>query len=101
MRDQADRLGVTVPIEALYGQGKTADQVSQALAAQLDTVPEPERIAFVETVAITLAIPVRGEPKGPGICAMAGAACATGSGFRSNGYSRNADPRANAFRRCA
>ncbi|WP_055010258.1 LPD7 domain-containing protein [Pseudomonas caricapapayae] len=64
VRDQADRLGVTVPIEALYGQGKTADQVSQALAAQLDTVPEPERIAFVETVAITLAIPVRGEPKG-------------------------------------
>ncbi|RMV52239.1 Orf54, partial [Pseudomonas syringae pv. helianthi] len=32
VRDQADRLGVTVPIEALYGQGKTADQVSQALA---------------------------------------------------------------------
>ncbi|RMT28482.1 Relaxase, partial [Pseudomonas syringae pv. spinaceae] len=64
VRDQADRLGVTVPIEALYGQGKTADQVSQALATQLDTVPEPERIAFVETVAITLAIPERGEPKG-------------------------------------
>ncbi|WP_335930368.1 LPD7 domain-containing protein [Pseudomonas syringae] len=64
VRDQADRLDVTVPIEALYGQGKTADQVSQALAAQLDTVPESERIAFVETVAITLAIPERGEPKG-------------------------------------
>ncbi|WP_422121019.1 LPD7 domain-containing protein [Pseudomonas savastanoi] len=64
VRDQADRLGVTVPIEALYGQGKTAEQVSQALATQLDTVPEPERIAFVETVAITLAIPERGEPKG-------------------------------------
>ncbi|KPZ06368.1 hypothetical protein ALO41_200176 [Pseudomonas amygdali pv. ulmi] len=64
VRDQADRLGVTVPIEALYGQGKTADQVSQALAAQLDTVPESERIAFVETVAITLGIPERGEPKG-------------------------------------
>ncbi|WP_310886291.1 LPD7 domain-containing protein [Pseudomonas syringae group genomosp. 3] len=64
VRDQADRLGVTVPIEALYGQGKTADQVSQALAAQLDTVPEPERIAFVELVAITLGIPERGEPKG-------------------------------------
>ncbi|MHB9828050.1 LPD7 domain-containing protein [Pseudomonas savastanoi] len=64
VRDQADRLGVTVPIEALYGQGKTADQVSQALATQLDTVPEPERIAFVETVAITLGIPERGEPKG-------------------------------------
>ncbi|RML39773.1 hypothetical protein ALQ95_200120 [Pseudomonas syringae pv. ribicola] len=64
VRDQADRLGVTVPIEALYGQGKTADQVSQALAPQLDTVPEPERIAFVETVAITLGIPERGEPKG-------------------------------------
>ncbi|WP_337582971.1 MULTISPECIES: LPD7 domain-containing protein [Pseudomonas syringae group] len=64
VRDQADRLGVTVPIEAMYGQGKTADQVSQALATQLDTVPEPERIAFVETVAITLAIPERGEPKG-------------------------------------
>ncbi|RMN84002.1 Relaxase, partial [Pseudomonas cannabina pv. alisalensis] len=64
VRDQADRLGVTVPIEALYGQGKTADQVSQALAAQLDTVHESERIAFVETVAITLGIPERGEPKG-------------------------------------
>ncbi|EPF64165.1 Relaxase/mobilization protein (plasmid) [Pseudomonas syringae pv. syringae SM] len=64
VRDQADGLGVTVPIEALYGQGKTADQVSQALAAQLDTVPEPERIAFVETVAITLGIPERGQPKG-------------------------------------
>ncbi|RMO62903.1 Orf54, partial [Pseudomonas syringae pv. aptata] len=64
VRDQADRLGVTVPIEALYGQGKTADQVSQALATQLDTVPEPERIAFVETVAITLGIPERGQPKG-------------------------------------
>ncbi|WP_346396866.1 LPD7 domain-containing protein [Pseudomonas syringae] len=64
VRDQADRLGVTVPIEALYGQGKTADQVSQALAAQLDTVPESERVAFVETVAITLAIPERGQPKG-------------------------------------
>ncbi|MFA1030836.1 LPD7 domain-containing protein [Pseudomonas syringae] len=64
VRDQADRLGVTVPIEALYGQGKTADQVSQALATKLDTVPEPERIAFVETVAITLGIPERGEPKG-------------------------------------
>ncbi|MCQ3023980.1 hypothetical protein NLO85_26390 [Pseudomonas savastanoi] len=64
VRDQADRLGVTVPIEALYGQGKTADQVSQALATQLDTVPEPERIAFVETLAITLGIPERGEPKG-------------------------------------
>nr|WP_172689661.1 LPD7 domain-containing protein [Pseudomonas syringae]AQX42243.1 Relaxase [Pseudomonas syringae pv. syringae] len=64
VRDQADRLGVTVPIEALYGQGKTADQVSQALTAQLDTVPESERIAFVETVAITLGIPERGQPKG-------------------------------------
>ncbi|CZT26097.1 hypothetical protein [Pseudomonas cerasi] len=53
-----------MPIEALYGQGKTADQVSQALATQLDTVPEPERIAFVETVAITLGIPERGQPKG-------------------------------------
>ncbi|WP_460385266.1 hypothetical protein [Pseudomonas amygdali] len=64
VRDQADRMGVTVSIEALYGEGKTAEQVSQALAAQLDTVPEPERIAFVETVAITLGIPERGEPKG-------------------------------------
>ncbi|RMS79865.1 hypothetical protein ALP59_200071 [Pseudomonas savastanoi] len=64
VRDQADRLAVTVPIEALYGEGKTAEQVSQALATQLDTVPEPERIAFVETVAITLGIPERGEPKG-------------------------------------
>ncbi|RMS25858.1 putative Relaxase, partial [Pseudomonas savastanoi] len=41
VRDQADRMGVTVPIEALYGEGKTAEQVSQALATQLDTVPEP------------------------------------------------------------
>ncbi|BBI47233.1 hypothetical protein KPSA1B_200015 (plasmid) [Pseudomonas syringae pv. actinidiae] len=64
VRDQADRMGVTVPIEALYGEGKTAVQVSQALATQLDTVPEPERIAFVETVAITLGIPERGQPKG-------------------------------------
>ncbi|KPY28508.1 hypothetical protein ALQ60_200141 [Pseudomonas syringae pv. papulans] len=64
VRDQADRLGATVLIEALYGQGKTADQVSQALTAQLDTVPESERIAFVETVAITLGIPERGQPKG-------------------------------------
>ncbi|MEQ4258916.1 LPD7 domain-containing protein [Pseudomonas syringae] len=64
VRDQADRMGVTMPIEALYGEGKTAEQVSQALAAQLDTVPEPERIAFVETVAITLGIPERGEPEG-------------------------------------
>ncbi|MDT3243892.1 relaxase, partial [Pseudomonas amygdali pv. morsprunorum] len=40
------------------------EQVSQALATQLDTVPEPERIAFVELVAITLGIPERGEPKG-------------------------------------
>ncbi|KPZ09002.1 hypothetical protein ALO41_200108 [Pseudomonas amygdali pv. ulmi] len=64
VRDQADRMGVTVSIEALYGEGKTAAQVSQALAAQLDTVPEPERIAFVELVAITLGIPERGEPKG-------------------------------------
>lgn len=64
VRDQADRLGLTVPIEALYGEGKTAEQVSQALAAQLDTVPESERIAFVETVATTLAIPERGQPKG-------------------------------------
>ncbi|SPE17062.1 relaxase (plasmid) [Pseudomonas syringae] len=64
VRDQADRMGVTVPIEALYGEGKTAEQVSQALATQLDTVPEPERIAFVELVAITLGIPERGEPKG-------------------------------------
>ncbi|RML68465.1 Relaxase [Pseudomonas savastanoi pv. savastanoi] len=64
VRDQADRMGVTVPIEALYGEGKTAEQVSQALATQLDTVPEPERIAFVEKVAITLGIPERGEPKG-------------------------------------
>ncbi|EGH19213.1 relaxase, partial [Pseudomonas savastanoi pv. glycinea str. race 4] len=38
------------------------EQVSQALATQLDTVPEPERIAFVELVAITLDIPERGEP---------------------------------------
>ncbi|EGH18034.1 mobilization protein, partial [Pseudomonas savastanoi pv. glycinea str. race 4] len=30
----------------------------------MDTVPEPERIAFVELVAITLDIPERGEPKG-------------------------------------
>ncbi|WP_328590170.1 LPD7 domain-containing protein [Pseudomonas savastanoi] len=64
VRDQADRMGVTVPIEALYGEGKTAEQVSQALATQLDTVPEPARIAFVELVAITLGIPERGEPKG-------------------------------------
>ncbi|WP_414860602.1 LPD7 domain-containing protein [Pseudomonas cerasi] len=64
VRDQADRMGVTVPIEALYGEGKTTEQVSQALASQLDTVPEPERIAFVETVAITLGIPERGQPKG-------------------------------------
>ncbi|AAZ38093.1 relaxase, putative (plasmid) [Pseudomonas savastanoi pv. phaseolicola 1448A] len=64
VRDQADRMGVTVPIEALYGEGKTTEQVSQALTSQLDTVPEPERIAFVEKVAITLGIPERGEPKG-------------------------------------
>ncbi|MHB9828013.1 LPD7 domain-containing protein [Pseudomonas savastanoi] len=64
VRNQADRLSVTVPIEALYGEGKTAEQVSLALATQLDTVPEPERIAFVELVAITLGIPERGEPKG-------------------------------------
>ncbi|PBP65873.1 relaxase [Pseudomonas syringae] len=64
VRDQADRMGVTVRIEALYGEGKTADQVSQALAAQLDTVPESGRIAFVQTVAITLGIPERGQPKG-------------------------------------
>lgn len=64
VRDRADRMGVTVSIEALYGEGKTAEQVSQALATRLDTVPEPERIAFVETVAITLGIPERGEPKG-------------------------------------
>ncbi|WP_327393876.1 LPD7 domain-containing protein, partial [Pseudomonas coronafaciens] len=64
VRDQADRMGVTVRIEALYGEGKTAEQVSQALAVQLDTVPEPEHIAFVEKVAITLGIPERGEPKG-------------------------------------
>lgn len=64
VRDQADRMGVTVPIEALYGEGKTTEQVSQALASQLDTVPESERIAFVETVAITLGIPERGQPKG-------------------------------------
>lgn len=64
VRDQADRMGVTVPIEALYGEGKTAEQVSQALATQLDTVPEPARIAFVELVAITLGIPERGQPKG-------------------------------------
>ncbi|SOQ16449.1 relaxase, putative [Pseudomonas syringae pv. persicae] len=64
VRDQADRMGVTVSIEALYGEGKTAEQVSQALATQLDTVPEPERIAFVERVAITLGIPERGQPKG-------------------------------------
>ncbi|WP_338156157.1 LPD7 domain-containing protein [Pseudomonas syringae group genomosp. 7] len=32
VRDQADRMGVTVPIEALYGEGKTAEQVSQAFA---------------------------------------------------------------------
>ncbi|RMU04659.1 hypothetical protein ALP36_200043 [Pseudomonas syringae pv. coriandricola] len=64
VRDQADRMGVTVPIEALYGEGKTTEEVSQALASQLDTVPEPERIAFVELVAITLGIPERGQPKG-------------------------------------
>lgn len=64
VRDQADRMGVTVRIEALYGEGKTPEQVSQALATQLDTVPEPERIAFVDTVAITLGIPERGQPKG-------------------------------------
>ncbi|WP_327391571.1 LPD7 domain-containing protein, partial [Pseudomonas coronafaciens] len=64
VRDQADRMGVTVRIEALYGEGKTAEQVSQVLAVQLDTVPEPERIAFVERVAITLGIPERGGSKG-------------------------------------
>ncbi|RMM26959.1 Relaxase [Pseudomonas syringae pv. pisi] len=64
VRDQADRMGVTVRIEALYGEGKTAEQVSQALTEQLDTVPESERVAFVETVAITLGIPERGQPKG-------------------------------------
>ncbi|WP_337441940.1 LPD7 domain-containing protein [Pseudomonas amygdali] len=64
VRDQSDRMGVTVRIEALYGEGKTAEQVSQALTEQLDTVPESERVAFVETVAITLGIPERGEPKG-------------------------------------
>ncbi|RMV01027.1 Relaxase, partial [Pseudomonas coronafaciens pv. coronafaciens] len=64
VRDQADRMGVTVRIEALYGEGKTAEQVCQVLAVQLDTVPEPERVAFVEKVAITLGIPERGEPKG-------------------------------------
>lgn len=64
VRDQADRMGVTVRIEALYGEGKTAEQVCQVLAVQLDTVPEPERVAFVEKVAITLGIPERGQPKG-------------------------------------
>ncbi|WP_348529351.1 LPD7 domain-containing protein [Pseudomonas syringae] len=63
VRDQADRMGVTVPIEALYGEGKTAVQVSQALATQLDTVREPERIALVEMVATTLGIPERGDPE--------------------------------------
>ncbi|MFH7423133.1 relaxase, partial [Pseudomonas syringae pv. tagetis] len=53
-----------MPFEALYGQGKTAVQVSQALATQRDTVPEPERIACVETVAITLGIHASSQPKG-------------------------------------
>ncbi|WP_310886543.1 hypothetical protein, partial [Pseudomonas syringae group genomosp. 3] len=64
IRDLVDRMGVTVTIEALYREGKTAEQVSQALTKELDFVPERMRVSLVELVATTLGIPKRGEPKG-------------------------------------
>jgi hypothetical protein len=64
-RDTSDRLGLTEPIEALHGEGQTAEQISVLLAPQLDKqVPEQERVSFVANVAKTLGIPDRDQAGG-------------------------------------
>jgi hypothetical protein len=64
-RDTSDRLGLTEPIEALHGEGQTAEQISVLLAPKLDKqVPEQERVQFVADVAKTLGIPDRDQAGG-------------------------------------
>jgi hypothetical protein len=64
-RDLSDRLGLTEPIEALHGEGQTAEQISVLLAPKLDKqVPEQDRIQFVTDVAKTLNIPDRDQAGG-------------------------------------
>jgi hypothetical protein len=64
-RDTSDRLGLTEPIEALHGEGQTAEQISVLLAPKLDKqVPEQERVQFVAYVAKTLGIPDRDQASG-------------------------------------
>jgi hypothetical protein len=64
-RDTSDRLSLTEPIEALHGEGQTAEQISVLLAPKLDKqVPEQERVQFVTDVAKTLGIPDRDQASG-------------------------------------
>lgn len=64
-RDLTDRLGLTVPIEALYGEGKSTEEISRLLAPQLaEHVPQQERIGVIAQVATTLGIPDRSQPGG-------------------------------------
>ncbi|MFZ5636674.1 MAG: PLxRFG domain-containing protein [Pseudomonadota bacterium] len=58
-RDQADRMGITATMEALFATGLTAKQVKVHLAEALAAIPNDERASFVVQVRATLGIPSR------------------------------------------
>ena len=91
-RDLTDRLGLTPLIEAMYGEGKTADEISKTVGKSLDTsgVILQERITFINKVADTLGVPNRG-PHGAGSEAFAHWQQQRGQPAQAHGYDLRAD----------
>jgi hypothetical protein len=63
-RDTADARGLTAAIEAQFAQGKTAQQVSSAMAKELEFLPEMGRSTFIINLRSSLGIPSRMSEEG-------------------------------------
>lgn len=99
-RELTDRLGLTPVIEAMYGEGKTADEISKSIGSALNAngVVQQERITFINKVADTLGVPGRG-PNGAGSEAFAHWQQQRGQPSQAHGYDLSADSPSELVRR--
>lgn len=99
-RELTDRLGLTPLIEAMYGEGKTADDVSRSIGSALDAggVNPQERVAFIGRVADSLGVPDRGL-NGAGSEAFAHWQQQRGQPSQAHGYDLSADSPSELVRR--
>jgi hypothetical protein len=99
-RELTDRLGLTPLIEAMYGEGKTADEISKSIGSALNEsgVILQERVTFINKVADTLGVPSRG-PNGAGSEAFAHWQQQRGQPSQAHGYDLSADSPSELVRR--